>query len=870
MTWRKAIVLKTAPPTLAEAAMSRQRLSLDRCLYGATQILEISAPLGFGKTSLLTHWRAEALAAGRAAIWFSLDAADDGSRFVQGLLHASSRQDPRVIGEAFLQWARNVADPYEALTAWLAEIERSGREALLLLDDADLAPPTLREGALAYVLANAPANLRTALSTRPGAEIARQPAFAGSPIARIGTQALRLMEEETVEIVARALPPAEAARLGARIQGLTDGWPLGVHLALTAQLGRGLAETPEETVSLALGQFFTDRIVKQQPEAVIDLLTSLALLDPVHPDLCRALAGPEAPVAEVLRLADLTPLLIRIEGDEWLRLNAAARDVLSATQAAWPETRRRNVAHIAAQWYAERGLYEEAANQARLAGESETALDMAERAMREMTVQGRTAEVLDWVDRMAADGIERRPAVWLPAAWAALNSLRFLQVEPLLQRVLAQPGLDAQERFEALLIEASTAGYSDDLRKLEHFAAQWPEPERGAGASEILIHALCLCTADVLRGRPGQARKRLASALIDVDRAKASAIVAAFVEYYQGLSLLWEGKAELAYELLRGTLRRLEGRFDPRHRIVTTIAAVFAEAAVETDHLDEARSVILRRLPEIEKIAVPDAVIAGYLASARLAEIEGRLDLAEEHISGLVALGRMRKLPRIEAVGLGALARFNARNGRDRAAEDVAEQLSALVAQHDGKLPDSLLDMLRLQAELAAAASRVRSEVASDLQLAAESARKAQKLAIRLECGRERLAAQGLYGRALLRQGQTKGHSELREAAATARAWGLQRMQAELGANAAAPSERTVMAPAPRPAAGQAARPGLLTAREYDVLHGLAAHLSNKEIAISLNLSDETVKWHVKNLFQKLGAGERKTAVARARVLGML
>lgn len=94
-------------------------------------------------------------------------------------------------------------------------------------------------------------------------------------------------------------------------------------------------------------------------------------------------------------------------------------------------------------------------------------------------------------------------------------------------------------------------------------------------------------------------------------------------------------------------------------------------------------------------------------------------------------------------------------------------------------------------------------------------------------------------------------------------------MHAELGTNAAAPDERIPVAPAPR-AAGQAARPGLLTAREYDVLHGLAAHLSNKEIAISLNLSDETVKWHLKNLFQKLDAGERKTAVARARVLGML
>jgi LuxR family maltose regulon positive regulatory protein len=61
-----------------------------------------------------------------------------------------------------------------------------------------------------------------------------------------------------------------------------------------------------------------------------------------------------------------------------------------------------------------------------------------------------------------------------------------------------------------------------------------------------------------------------------------------------------------------------------------------------------------------------------------------------------------------------------------------------------------------------------------------------------------------------------------------------------------------------------------LTPKERDVLELLARHLSNKEIGRALQVGEHTVKWHVKNLFAKLGAGSRKHAVSRACILGLL
>ncbi len=66
------------------------------------------------------------------------------------------------------------------------------------------------------------------------------------------------------------------------------------------------------------------------------------------------------------------------------------------------------------------------------------------------------------------------------------------------------------------------------------------------------------------------------------------------------------------------------------------------------------------------------------------------------------------------------------------------------------------------------------------------------------------------------------------------------------------------------------ARSTALTPKEREVLELLARNLSNKEIGLTMNIHEDTVKWHVKNLFAKLSAGTRKQVVSRARLMGIL
>jgi LuxR family maltose regulon positive regulatory protein len=85
------------------------------------------------------------------------------------------------------------------------------------------------------------------------------------------------------------------------------------------------------------------------------------------------------------------------------------------------------------------------------------------------------------------------------------------------------------------------------------------------------------------------------------------------------------------------------------------------------------------------------------------------------------------------------------------------------------------------------------------------------------------------------------------------------------------PSARVVPLPVRPPTGAPRAVPSVvLTPKEREILELLGRNLSNKEIALAMSVGEETVKWHLKNLFDKLDASSRKHAVRRALVLGLL
>ena len=117
------LILKTTPPRSQKSARMRSRLGLHTQELTDTVVIAVQAPAGFGKTFLLTQWRRECLSHGAVVAWMTLDAQDDGARFVQGLGVAMAVGSGRPsFARVFEPIAGLGRDEQEGLTQWLAEV----------------------------------------------------------------------------------------------------------------------------------------------------------------------------------------------------------------------------------------------------------------------------------------------------------------------------------------------------------------------------------------------------------------------------------------------------------------------------------------------------------------------------------------------------------------------------------------------------------------------------------------------------------------------------------------------------------------------------------------------------------------------------
>jgi LuxR family transcriptional regulator, maltose regulon positive regulatory protein len=239
-------------------------------------------------------------------------------------------------------------------------------------------------------------------------------------------------------------------------------------------------------------------------------------------------------------------------------------------------------------------------------------------------------------------------------------------------------------------------------------------------------------------------------------------------------------------------------------------------------------------------------------------------------------------LPRLRVASLVEQVRLHAARFRSETCRDLCSRIAELLAQ-EAPVRGPLWQ--RSVAPMQALAEGYAAIAAQDWRAALEPLARADALAQAVKQGRLHIELLGLRAFALDRCGE-KSQPLLREALDLAQSYGLQRVFADAhpgvgdwvrrvrGADAGEGIAAPMRAPASRPAAEVArlrASPSMaLTPKEREVLELLGRNLSNKEIGLAMQVGEETVKWHMKNLFAKLDAGTRKQVVSRARILGLL
>ena len=415
-------------PRPRRGVVGRPRL-IDRLRRGIDgKLTLISAPAGFGKTTLLAEWLAAPSDDARSSAWFSIDPSDDQPTTFWSYVIAALRTVAQGVGSTSMPLLRAPQPPptRSVLATLLNELSATSTPAVLVLDDYHLIDsPEIHDG-VTFLLEHLPPHVHFVIATRadPGFPLAGLRARGG--LAEIRAGDLRFTAEEAVtylnEVMGLNLTAADVAALEAR----TEGWIAALQLAALSMQGRGDAA---EFIATFAGDdryivdYLVEEVLQRQANPVRQFLLRTSILARLSGASSDAVTG-EANGKAMLEQLDRGNLFLVPLDDrrEWYRYHHLFADVLLARlqdeQPDFiPELHRR-----ASAWYESRGEPPEAIRHALQAGDVEHAADLMERAMPAMRSGRQETAMLGWLRDLPDELIRSRPVLSVHYAGLLLDS----------------------------------------------------------------------------------------------------------------------------------------------------------------------------------------------------------------------------------------------------------------------------------------------------------------------------------------------------------------------------------------------------------------------------------------------------------------
>ena len=325
---------KVFVPRPRRGFVPRPRLS-ERLSRGAEEsgLILVSAPAGFGKTTLLAEWLAAAPAAQWSRAWLSLDATDnDPARFWTYVITALRTAVPG-LGAAALSLLESPQSSLEAVIATLLnELSELPADVVLVLDDYHLVDgPAVQEG-MAFLLEHLPPQLHLVIGTRADPALPLARLRASGRLTEIRAADLRFTPHEAAaylnEVMGLALTAPDVAALERR----TEGWIAALQLAAISIQGRddatgfidGFAGDDRYIVD-----YLIEEVLRRQPPNVRSFLLQTAFLDRLTGPLCDAVTGQEGGKAMLDALDRGNLFLVALDDQrQWYRYHRLFADVL--------------------------------------------------------------------------------------------------------------------------------------------------------------------------------------------------------------------------------------------------------------------------------------------------------------------------------------------------------------------------------------------------------------------------------------------------------------------------------------------------------------------------------------------------------------
>ena len=892
-------------PRRRRGLIARPRLS-ERLSHGAESALTlVSAPAGFGKTTLLAQWLATAPADGRPVAWLSLDQRDNDPALFWTYLVGALKTAVQGVGASALSLLQSHQPPGEAaLATLLNDLDAISDDVVLVLDDYHVIEARDVQEGMAFLLENLPPQIHLVIASRADPPLPLARLRGRGELVEIRATDLRFTPDEAAAYLNQVMGLVLTAPDVAALEERTEGWIAALQLAALSLQGR------EDMAAFIAGfagddryivDYLAEEVLQRQPEHVHHFLLQTSILDRLSGPLCDAVTGQDGGKAKLAALERGNLFLAPLDNRrQWYRYHQLFADVL---QAHLVDEQPGDVPDLhlrASAWYEQNGEPSEAIRHALAARDFERAADLVELAIPAMRRTRQEAAMRGWLKALPDEVFRLRPVLSVGFAGAMLAGGELEGVETRLRD--AERWLDTTTGNRKGLQAPPAAIVVDD----EEF-------RRLPAEIELYRAALALTRGDV-PGTVRHARRALELSPEEehLGRAAAAGLMglafwasgdleaghSAYAECVAGLRRAGHIADTFGCAVALADIRLVQGRLGEAMRtyeqalqyapeqsgsVLRGTADMYvgmSELHRERNDLHAATQNLLRSQELGEHTGLPQNRYRWRVAMARIRQAEGDLGGALDLLNEAERLYVSDFFPNVRPVP--------ALRARVRAAQGELGEALGWASERGLSVGDDLsylhefehvtLARVLLARYATHRAERSIQEVTRLLERLLRAAEEGQRTGSVIEI----LVVQALARQA--REDVPAALASLRRAVTLAEPEGYVRIFADEGPPMAsllravtkqgtAPHYvRRLLAAINQAEDSTPANNGLiepLSARELDVLRLLGTDLDGPEIARNLIVSLNTVRTHTRNIYAKLGVNNRRAAVRRARELDL-
>ncbi|CAG0988170.1 HTH-type transcriptional regulator MalT [Anaerolineales bacterium] len=643
------------PPPSKVVVRSRLVKQLTEGLISGRKLTLISAPAGFGKSTIISEW---IMSCGRQAAWLSLDENDnDAARFLVYFIGALQTISPK-LGMDLVDGLQSPQSPpiTSILTALLNEIITIPSDFILVLDDYHLTDTKAIDDALAFLIDHMPPQMHLVITTREDPSLPIPRLRARNQLIEIRAADLRFTPSEAAEFLNQVMSLDLTADEVAALESRTEGWIAGLQLAALSMKGQ---EDVHGFIQAFAGDhryivdYLVEEVLRRQPEPIRNFLLQTSILDRLNSLLCDAVTTQMGSKSKLEQLQRGNLFIIPLDDKRhWYRYHHLFADVLRMHLMAEQPDQVPALHKRASEWYEQNGLTADAIHHALVGTDFEHAAGLIERALPFMRQSRQESTLLGWLKALPDELFQNHPVLNVNYAGTLLQNGQFDGVEARLRDIeqwLATP--------EDIRIRPVYVG-EEDFQRLP--------------SSVAMYHAAIALTHSDVAAAMKHANKVLKLAREDNDfpRGAASSLL--------GLAYWTNGDLETGYRMFAEGMSHLQNVGFISDVIGGSVT--LADIKITLGCLREAMSIYERGLQLATKQGAPALRGAAdmHVGISGIYFERNELNTAEQHLLKSKELGELNGLPKNPYRWRVAMAQIRETKGDLESALDLLDEAESL------------------------------------------------------------------------------------------------------------------------------------------------------------------------------------------------